>query len=507
MTATGNPIRSIVVVGGGSAGWMAATALATYLGKQASIRLVESEEIGIVGVGEASVPYMKQFNAGLLGIDEFDFVARTQGTFKLGIQFNDWGQIGDSYVHGFGRIGQGIGPLPFHQFWLKLFLAGRARPIGEYSLPTLAAPLGKFMSSPGNAPPDSPLADIAYAYHFDAGLYAGYLRELAERRGVQRIEGKITHAVQRSEDGFIDAVVLESGEHVAGDLFIDCSGFRGLLIEQTLETGYIDWTHWLPCNRAMAVPCTAAGPPTPYTRSTARAAGWQWRIPLQSRIGNGYVYSSEHISDDEAAATLLANLDGRALADPRPLRFTTGMRRKLWNRNVVALGLASGFMEPLESTSIYLVQSGIQRLLGLFPDRGFDPLLERQFNEESAFEYESTRDFLILHYCATRRNDSAFWDYCRTMPIPDTLQRKIDMFRSGGRYFRTGDEFFALPSWVQVMLGQGIVPAGYHPIVDDMPEQALVEHVARVHRSIADSVAAMPRHQDFIDRHCRAPVG
>lgn len=507
MTATGNPIRSIVVVGGGSAGWMAATALATYLGKQASIRLVESEEIGIVGVGEASVPYMKQFNGGLLGIDEFDFVARTQGTFKLGIQFNDWGQIGDSYVHGFGRIGQGIGPLPFHQFWLKLFLAGRARPIGEYSLPTLAAPLGKFMSSPGNVPPDSPLADIAYAYHFDAGLYAGYLRELAERRGVQRIEGKITHAVQRSEDGFIDAVVLESGEQVAGDLFIDCSGFRGLLIEQTLETGYIDWTHWLPCNRAMAVPCTTAGPPTPYTRSTARAAGWQWRIPLQSRIGNGYVYSSEHISDDEAAATLLANLDGRALADPRPLRFTTGMRRKLWNRNVVALGLASGFMEPLESTSIYLVQSGIQRLLGLFPDHGFDPLLERQFNEESAFEYESTRDFLILHYCATRRNDSAFWDYCRTMSIPDTLQRKIDMFRSGGRYFRTGDEFFALPSWVQVMLGQGIVPAGYHPIVDDMPEQALVEHVARVHRSIADSVAAMPRHQDFIDRHCRAPAG
>lgn len=507
MTATGNPIRSIVVVGGGSAGWMAATALATYLGKQASIRLVESEEIGIVGVGEASVPYMKQFNGGLLGIDEFDFVARTQGTFKLGIQFNDWGQIGDSYVHGFGRIGQGIGPLPFHQFWLKLFLAGRARPIGEYSLPALAAPLGKFMSSPGNVPPDSPLADIAYAYHFDAGLYAGYLRELAERRGVQRIEGKITHAVQRSEDGFIDAVVLESGEQVAGDLFIDCSGFRGLLIEQTLETGYIDWTHWLPCNRAMAVPCATAGPPTPYTRSTARAAGWQWRIPLQSRIGNGYVYSSEHISDDEAAATLLANLDGRALADPRPLRFTTGMRRKLWNRNVVALGLASGFMEPLESTSIYLVQSGIQRLLGLFPDCGFDPLLERQFNEESAFEYESTRDFLILHYCATRRNDSAFWDYCRTMSIPNTLQRKIDMFRSGGRYFRTGDEFFALPSWVQVMLGQGIVPAGYHPIVDDMPEQALVEHVARVHRAIADSVAAMPRHQDFIDRHCRAPAG
>ena len=504
MTASHHRIRSVVVVGGGSAGWMAAAALATYLGKQASIRLVESEEIGIVGVGEASVPYMKQFNSGVLGIDEFEFVARTQGTFKLGIQFNDWGSLGESYVHGFGKIGQGVGPLPFHQFWLKLFLAGHARPIGEYSLPTLAAPRGKFMASPANAPPESPLADIAYAYHFDAALYAGFLRELSERRGVQRTEGKITGVLQRSEDGFIEAVVLDSGEQVTGDLFIDCSGFRGLLIEQTLKTGYVDWTHWLPCNRAMAVPCATVGPPTPYTRSTALAAGWQWRIPLQSRVGNGYVYSSEHISDDEAAATLLANLDGRALADPRPLRFTTGMRRKLWNKNVVALGLASGFMEPLESTSIYLVQSGIQRLLGLFPGRDFDPLLERQFNEESAFEYESTRDFLILHYCATRRSDSAFWDYCRTMPIPATLQRKIEMFREGGRYFRTGDEFFALPSWVQVMLGQGIVPTGYHPIVDDMPEQALIEHVARVHRAIAGSVEAMPLHQDFIDRHCRA---
>lgn len=506
MTATPNRITSVVVVGGGSAGWMAATALATYLGKQASIRLVESEEIGIVGVGEASVPYMKQFNAGLLGINEFDFVARTQGTFKLGIQFNDWDRIGDSYIHGFGKIGQSVGPLPFHQFWLKLFLAGRASPIGDYSLATVAAPLGKFMSSPANVPMESPLADIAYAYHFDAGLYAAFLRSLAESRGVQRIEGKITGVQQRGDDGFVEAVVLESGERVAGELFIDCSGFRGLLIEQTLGTGYIDWTHWLPCNRAMAVPCATVGPPTPYTRATALSAGWQWRIPLQSRVGNGYVYSSEHISDDEAAATLLANLDGRALAEPRPLRFTTGVRKKQWNKNVVALGLASGFMEPLESTSIYLAQSGIQRLLALFPDQGFDPLLERQFNEESAFEYESTRDFLILHYCATRRNDSAFWDYCRTMSIPDTLRHKIEMFRNGGRYFRTGDEFFALPSWVQVMLGQGIVPAAYHPIVDDMPEQALVDHVERVRRSLAMCAAEMPPHQTFIDRHCKAPA-
>lgn len=504
----GNSIREVVVVGGGSAGWMAASALVRHLDRTCKVRLVESDEIGIIGVGEATVPHIRTFNAQALGLDEAEFVRATQGTFKLGIEFRDWARIGDRYMHGFGMVGHDPGPAAFHHYWLRLLLAGQdVGDIGSYQLQTAASRQDRFLPGATDVPPTSPLASVAYAYHFDATLYARYLRGFAEGQGVERIEGRVVDVELRPEDGFVSAVVMADGRRVEGDLFVDCSGFRGLLIEQTLETGYIDWTHWLPCNRAMAVPCATAGPPTPYTRSTARAAGWQWRIPLQSRIGNGYVYSSEHISDDEAAATLLANLDGRALADPRPLRFTTGMRRKLWNRNVVALGLASGFMEPLESTSIYLVQSGIQRLLGLFPDRGFDPLLERQFNEESAFEYESTRDFLILHYCATRRNDSAFWDYCRTMSIPDTLQRKIDMFRSGGRYFRTGDEFFALPSWVQVMLGQGIVPAGYHPIVDDMPEQALVEHVARVHRSIADSVAAMPRHQDFIDRHCRAPAG
>ncbi|AWV08389.1 tryptophan halogenase family protein [Marilutibacter maris] len=500
-----NRIRNVVVVGGGSAGWMAAAALATYLGKGASIRLVESEQIGIVGVGEASVPHMKTFNSEMLGIREVDFVTRTQGTFKLGIEFRDWGRLGDSYVHGFGRIGQGLGPLPFHQFWLKLFLAGRAADIGAYSLQTAAATQGRFMVSPDNAPVGSPLSDIAYAYHFDAGLYARFLRELSERRGVKRTEGKVVDVVQRADDGFIEALVMESGERIEGELFIDCSGFRGLLIEQTLKTGYVDWSHWLPCDRAMAVPCEIVGAPTPYTRSTALKAGWQWRIPLQHRVGNGYVYSSGHLGDDEAAATLLANLDGRALADPRPLRFTTGMRRKFWNRNVVALGLASGFLEPLESTSIYLVQSGIQRLLGLFPGRDFDPLLVDRFNRESAFEYERTRDFLILHYNATERDDTPFWDYCRTMSIPDTLREAIELFRADGRYFRNGEDFFALPSWIQVMLGQRIMPRGYHPIVDEMPEDDLVEHVERVRRVIANCVGAMPRHQDFIDQYCKAP--
>ena len=503
---TQNRIRNITVVGGGSAGWMAAAALATYLGKGASIRLVESEEIGIVGVGEASVPHIKMFNGQWLGIDEAEFVKRTQGTIKLGIEFNNWSRIGDSYIHGFGAIGRSLGPLPFHQFWLKLHQQGRAGPIGEYSPQTVMAPQGKFAPGDRNAAPGSPLADLAYAYHFDATLYARYLRELAEQRGVRRIEGRIVGVQQRAADGFIESVTLENGERIGGDLFIDCSGFRGLLIEQTLETGYEDWSHWLPCDRAMAVPSEGVDPITPYTRSTALAAGWQWRIPLQHRVGNGYVYSSRHLSDDEAAATLLAKLDGKALAEPRRLAFTTGMRKKFWNKNVVALGLASGFLEPLESTSIYLAQSGITRLLALFPQRDFNPLLAERFNRESAFEYERIRDFLILHYNATERDDTPFWNYCRTMPIPDSLRETVELFRSDGRYFRNGEDFFALPSWVQVMLGQRIVPRGYHPIVDEMPEDRLVEVVEGLRANLRQAVATMPTHQEWINRYWKAPA-
>ena len=499
-----NKISSITIVGGGSAGWMAAAALATYLGKGASVRVVESEEIGIVGVGEASVPHIKLFNGQWLGIDEAEFVKRTQATIKLGIQFNDWSRIGDSYIHGFGAIGRSLGPLPFHQFWLKLFQSGRAGAIGDYSPQTVMAPRGKFAPGDRNAPANSPLADIAYAYHFDATLYARFLRELAESRGVQRIEGKIVGVKQRADDGFVESLTLENGQVVGGELFIDCSGFRGLLIEQTLKTGYVDWTHWLPCDRAMAVPSASVEPITPYTRSTARAAGWQWRIPLQHRVGNGYVYSSQHISDDEAAATLLSNLDGDALAEPRALRFTTGMRKKFWNKNVVAIGLSSGFLEPLESTSIYLAQSGITRLLSLFPTRGFNPLLVERYNRESEFEYERVRDFLILHYHATERTDSPFWNYCRTMPVPDTLREAIDLFRSDGRYFRNGEDFFALPSWVQVMLGQRIVPQSYHPMVDEMPEEKLLEHVEGMRTMLAHAVAAMPTHQEWINRYWKA---
>jgi tryptophan halogenase len=501
---TNGLIKNIVIVGGGTAGWMAAAAFSKVLGPEYRVRLVESEAIGTIGVGEATVPHLKAFNQ-LLQIDEIDFVRRTQGTFKLGIQFKDWGKLGDSYIHGFGTaIGLSLGLLPFHQYWIKARQRGFASEIGDYSLNTLAAPRGKFMSSATDVAANSPLANIAYAYHFDAGLYARYLREFSEQRGVQRTEGMIARVLLKSESGFVEAVELDSGERVEGDLFIDCSGFRGLLIEEALETGYIDFTHWLPCDRAMAVPSQNVGPPTPYTRSTARAAGWQWRIPLQHRTGNGYVYSSAHLSDDEAAATLLRNLDGPALGEPRPLRFTTGRRRKCWNRNVVALGLASGFMEPLESTSIFLIQSGISKLLNLFPSAGFSDVLVDRYNDQLAFEFDRIRDFLVLHYHATTRDDSGFWNQCRTMSIPPGLQANIDLFRDSGRFFRNAEEMFADVSWVQVMIGQGILPMRYHPLVDQVPEDDLRRFVSSVGSTIARCVDAMPMHQAFIDRHCAA---
>jgi tryptophan halogenase len=496
-------IKNVVIVGGGTAGWMAASALAKSFGAACTIQLIESEEIGIVGVGEATVPHLSAFNK-LLEIDEAEFVRQTQGTFKLGIQFVDWARLGDTYIHGFGALGRDLGLLPFHQYWIKASQAGRAKDIGVYSLNTVAAPAGKFMVSPTDAPRDTPLAEIAYAYHFDAGLYARYLRRYAESRGVKRIEGKIVETRLRAADGYVEALTLEKGTRIEGDLFIDCSGFRGLLIEQALHAGYEDWSHWLPCDRALAVPCESTGPPTPYTRSTARAAGWQWRIPLQHRVGNGYVYSSRYISDDEAAATLLKSLDGRALAEPRLLRFTGGIRRKLWHKNVVALGLAGGFLEPLESTAIYMIQAGINRLLHLFPRKDFRQVLIDQYNAQSAFEFEHIRDFLILHYRATERDDSPFWNYCRTMGIPPSLQEYIDLFRNSGCFFRNGTEMFGQTSWVQVMLGQRIMPTAYHPAVDWIRDQDLYQYVNHVEQVISGCVAAMPPHQAFIDRHCRA---
>ncbi len=495
------PIRDIVIVGGGTAGWMAAAAFSKLLGR-CSVRLVESEEIGTVGVGEATVPHLKLFNQ-VLEIDEAQFVRETFGTFKLGIQFVDWARIGDVYVHGFGQIGHEYGLLPFHQYWLKASSQGWAAELGEYSLNTAAAARGKFMVSAQDVPRNSPLADIAYAYHFDAGLYAQFLRRYAEARGARRTEGKVVHVAQR-EDGFVEEIVLASGERIRGDLFVDCSGFRGLLIEQTLHAGYEDWSHWLPCDRAVAIPCENIGPPTPHVRCTAREAGWTWRIPLQHRTGNGYVYSSRYISDDEAAKNLLGWIDGAARAEPRVLRFTGGRRRKAWINNVVALGLASGFLEPLESTSIYLIQSGIARLVNLFPDSGFSRTLIDRYNSQTDFEIERIRDFLILHYCATERDDTPFWNYCRTMDIPQPLRGVIDLFRDSGRFFRQAEELFALTSWVEVMIGQRILPQSWHPAVDVLPEIKLRELVDGVRKVIASCVDAMPLHQQFIDRCCAA---
>ncbi len=495
-------IREVVIVGGGTAGWMAAAALAKVLGRSYSIRLVESDDIGTVGVGEATIPMIKLFNAAL-ELDEADFIRRTQGSFKLGIEFVNWGQIGDSYIHGFGKIGQDLGIVPFYHYWLKLHQQGRAGHLDDYSINTAAARANKFMPARTDRP-NSPLADIAYAYHFDAGLYARYLREYAEARGVRRTEGKVASVQQHPESGFIESITMESGERIPGQLFVDCSGFRGILIQQALKTGYIDWSHWLPCNRAVAVPCETRQAITPYTRSTARTAGWQWRIPLQHRVGNGHVFSADFISEDEATSMLMANLEGKPLAEPRVLKFVTGKRRKFWNKNVVAVGLASGFMEPLESTSIHLIQSAIARLTAFFPHAGFDQTDIDEFNTHSHWEFDKIRDFLILHYHATERSDTPFWNYVRTMDIPAELRTKMELFRSNGRVFRDGHELFAEPSWVQVMHGQRMRPRGYHALVDAQEDAAVQKHVETVHGVIAHCVDAMPTHEQFIDRHCAA---
>jgi tryptophan halogenase len=497
-------VQKIVIVGGGTSGWMSASALAKVLGPSYSITLVESEEIGTVGVGEATIPMIKLFNQAL-ELDEADFIRSTKGSFKLGIEFVNWGEVGDSYIHGFGKIGQDLGTVSFHHYWLKARQLGQAGHMDDYSICTAAGRANKFMPALKDRP-NSPLADLGYAYHFDAGLYAKYLRAYSEKRGVKRIEGKVKEVQQRPDDGFVSAIVLESGERIEGQLFIDCTGFRGLLIEQTLKAGYEDWTHWLPANRAAALQCETAGPLTPYTRSTAQEAGWQWRIPLQHRVGNGYVFSNEYISEDEACAKLLTRLEGKPLMDPKILRFTTGMRKKFWDKNVVAVGLSSGFMEPLESTSIHLIQSAIARLTAFFPHAGFDATDIEEFNAHSAFEFEKIRDFLILHYHATERTDTPFWNYVRTMDVPESLKRKMALFQANGRIFRQNEELFAEPSWIQVMIGQRWMPQGYHALVDGVSAEEAVRHVETVRGVIANCVRAMPTHEEFIARHCAAPL-
>ncbi len=495
-------LQDIVIVGGGTSGWMTATALATVLRGKYSIRVVESDEIGIIGVGEATIPMIQRFNK-IVGIDENEFLRQTQGTFKLGIEFVNWGKLGDRYMHGFGGLGQDLWTVRFDQYWQKMRRLGKARDLEAYCITRMAAKANKFMP-PRFDVPNSPLADLNYAYHFDASLYARYLRKLAQERGVQRTEGKIVRVVQRPSDDHVEAVLLASGERIEGELFIDCSGFRGLLIEETLKTGYEDWTEWLMCDTALAVPCESASQLLPYTRSTAHRAGWQWRIPLQHRIGNGHVYCSQFVSDDEAAATLLANLDGKPLAEPRRFKFVPGLRKQCWNRNVVAIGLSSGFVEPLESTAIHLVQSQIARLINYFPDQGFNPVDIQEYNRQCRFEYERIRDFIILHYKLNQRDDSKFWQHCAQMAVPDTLTHKMELYRSHGRLLRVDDELFAELAWLQVMQGQNLVPQGYHPLVDLQSEADTQAYLESVREVIAKCVGVMPDHAAYIANNCAA---
>jgi tryptophan 7-halogenase len=493
-------IERIVIVGGGTAGWMSAAALAKVLNGRYSIELVESDDIGTVGVGEATIPMIRVFN-NVLGIDEDDFVRKTQGTFKLGIEFVNWGKLGDRYIHGFGKIGQDLWTVDFFQYWLKMYQSGRAPDLERFSINRMACRSNKFMRADKSAP-NSPLAEIGHAFHFDAGLYAKYLREFSEPLGVKRTEGKIRNVELNESSGQVAAVVLQNGTRVAGDLFIDCSGFRGLLIEEALQTGYEDWSHWLPCDRALAVPCASVEPYTPYTRSTARTAGWQWRIPLQHRTGNGHVYCSQFISDDEAASQLMSNLDGEPLGSPRPLKFVTGKRKKIWNRNVVAVGLASGFMEPLESTSIHLIQTTIARLITFFPDRGFNQADINMFNEMSTFEYERIRDFIVLHYKANQRTDSRFWTQCQAMPIPETLETKLALYKAHGRIIRENNELFSEVAWQQVFHGQNIRPERYHPLVDLLSDAEVLEYLQSVQEVIGRCVDVMPTHEAYIEQFC-----
>ncbi len=486
-------IRSIVIAGGGSAGWMAAAALAKALGGLARITLVESEEIGTVGVGEATIPVIQLFNA-VLGIDEGEFLRATQGTIKLGIEFVDWRRPGQRYFHPFGRYGDDFGMTPFHQHWLRARALGDATPIEAYSLTHQAAQAGKFAKPTANSPPV--FTTFSYAYHFDAGLYARYLRGYAEARGVERIEGMIAATELDPESGDIAAVTLRDGRRILGDLFIDCTGFRALLIGEALGVGYDDWSAMLPVDRALAVPTARTGPPTPFTRATAREAGWQWRIPLQHRTGNGHVYSSRFTDDDRARAVLLANLDAEPVGEVRPLRFTTGRRRRIWEKNCVAIGLSAGFLEPLESTSLYLIHVGITRLLSWFPTRDFDPASRDHYDRATRMEYETIRDFLILHYKATERDDTPFWNYVRTMPVPDALAERIELFRTSGRIPDCAGQSFKEASWLAVMLGQGIEPRGHDPLADTMDPAGLARIFAAMRHTIGQAVAGMPAHME-----------
>jgi len=495
-------VKNIVIVGGGSAGWMTAAALSKLTANAGvSITLIESEDIGTVGVGEATIPHIAKFNQ-ILGIDEDTFVRETQATFKLGIEFVDWGQKGEHYFHPFGTHGFDLEGISFHHYWEKLNSLGETRPLDDYSLNACAAYAGKFIRP---RPEHGEIVNkLAYAFHFDAVLYAAFLRRLSEERGVKRIEGIVNDVTLDSETGFIRELHLEGDKRLSGDLFIDCSGFRGVLIEQALNAGYDDWSHYLPVDRAVAVTTERSGPPVPYTRSTAREAGWQWKIPLQHRTGNGYVYSSKFIDTEQAEQDFRAALDGNLLKEPKHLRFVTGRRRKFWDKNCVAIGLSAGFMEPLESTSIHLIQTGISKLIALFPDKSMSPIIRDEYNRLLTDDYLHIRDFLILHYKVTRRDDTPFWDYVREMEVPETYRRKLDLLGSRGRFFKYDAELFDLASWLAVAVGQGASLQGFNPMVEGLSDNNITQSLANMRKVIDKTVTALPTHQAFIDRYCKA---
>jgi tryptophan halogenase len=489
------PIKRVVVAGGGTAGWMAAALLVKTLGKVVEVTLVESDEIGTVGVGEATIPPLVTY-LRLLDIREQDFMAATGGTFKLGISFENWRNVGENYIHSFGTTGTDHWAAGFQHFWLRDRARGSQTGYGEYCLELKAAQANRFSHLPKQG--------LNYAFHIDATLFAGFLRSFSEKLGARRVEGKIVEVGTDPASGGVERLTLDSGQVVEGDLFIDCTGFRGLLIEQTLHTGYEDWSHWLPCDSAVALQTESTIEAIPYTRSIAHQAGWQWRIPLQHRVGNGLVYCGRYMSDDEARVLLLKNIVGGHINKPRVLKFRTGRRLRNWNRNVVALGLASGFVEPLESTSIHLIQRGMIRLLQMFPHDGIRHSEIDEYNRQCLKEIEHIRDFIVLHYKVTNRQDTPFWRHCSAMPVPDSLAHRIALFRETGRVFHTDGELFHENSWIQVMLGQGILPEQYHPAADVLTDEELTRFLANIRKRVEQTVATLPNHEAYVRQYCGA---
>ena len=485
--------RRIVVAGGGTAGWMAAAALARTMGEAIELTLVESEAIGTIGVGESTIPPLANYNR-LLGISEAEFMRETQATFKLGIEFENWKVDGEKYFHSFGLTGRDHWTAGFQHFWMHGQTKGHEAGFDDYCLELKAAYAKRFAHLPDN--------HMNYAYQLDSARYATFLRKMAEADGAQRVEGKIAEVELDGANGNIAALVLESGKRIEGDLFIDCTGFRALLIGGALDVGYDDWSNYLPCDAAIAVQTTSVRPPIPYTRAIAHDAGWQWRIPLQHRQGNGIVYCSRFLGRDAALDRLLSSVEGERLTEPNFIRFVTGARRKQWHRNCIAVGLSGGFMEPLESTSIHLIQRAILRLIRMLPMGDVSERDVAEFNDQQMTDMLQVRDFLILHYKATERRDSPFWRQCADMDIPETLMQKIELFRETGRVFRKNEELFAENSWVQVMMGQGIMPQSYHPVATKLSDHELDQLLAGLRDNVAKTVASLPEHHAYVARYC-----